>query len=65
MPKPRNALICLHATPYDHCAAPSSAVRTASASRSFEHRSSWIEQQLLELADVFAIDIATKRIRVD
>jgi len=51
------------ATPYYHCI--SRCVRRAFlcgdnfvSRKSFEHRRGWIEQRLLEIADIFAIDIA-------
>ena len=63
MPKPRYAQVSLDATPYYLCV--SRCVRRAFlcgtdhfSGQTYEHRRDWIEDKLLELADIFAIDIA-------
>ena len=62
MPTPRKALVSLEDTPYYHCI--SRCVRKAFlcgvdryTGQSYEHRRGWVENRLLELASVFAIDI--------
>jgi len=62
MPKPRYAQVSLEATPYYHCV--SRCVRRAflcgvdkATDQSFEHRRGWIEDKMLELAEIFALDI--------
>mgnify|MGYP004748662535 CR=1 FL=1 len=62
MPKPRKSLISLDTTLYYHCV--SRCVRRAFlcgedpvSGKSYEHRREWVENRLLELTQVFAIDI--------
>ena len=67
MPKPRSQQISLLDTPYYHIC--SRTVRKAflcgvdkATGISFEHRRSWIEKRLFQLAQVFAIDICAHAI---
>ena len=62
MPKPRSQQISLVDTPYYHLC--SRTVRKAFlcgvdnyTHQSYEHRRDWVESRLLELANVFAIDV--------
>jgi REP element-mobilizing transposase RayT len=62
MPQPRSSQISLSDTPYYHCV--SRCVRRSFlcgvdsySGQSYEHRRGWVEQRLLFLSSVFAIDI--------
>ena len=62
MPKPRYTQVSLEATPYYHCT--SRCVRRAFlcgidtlTQKSFEHRRQWLEDKLLILGELFALDI--------
>lgn len=62
MPKPRKHLVSLDATPYYHCV--SRCVRKAflcgvdsHSGQSYEHRRQWVEDRILLLAKIFAIDV--------
>ena len=62
MPRARKTLISLEDTPYYHCM--SRCVRKAylcghdkSTGQSYEHRRAWVEDKMLALAKVYAIDI--------
>ena len=64
MPRARRTLVSIEATPYYHCV--SRCVRRAflcgedkATGQSFEHRRQWIEERLLEITAVFAVDICS------
>jgi len=63
MTKSRDTLISVESTPYYHCI--SRCVRRAFlcgedrvSGNSYEHRRAWVEDKLLELPNIFAIDVA-------
>ena len=62
MPKPRYTQVSLEATPYYHCI--SRCVRRAflcgtdtHTGQNYERRRQWIEDKLLALTDIFALDV--------
>ena len=57
MTKARKEQVCLEATPYYHCV--SRCVRRAFlCGEQYEHRRQWVEDKLLDLAQIFCVDIA-------
>ena len=64
MPKPRYSQVSLIDTPYYHCV--SRCVRRAflcgtdhSSGQCYEHRRQWVEDKILELSNVFALDVCS------
>ncbi len=62
MPRPRRTQVSLEDTPYYHCC--SRVVRRAYlcgddayTGKNYDHRRGWVEEQLLKLTQVFAIDV--------
>ena len=63
MPRARHTQIAVESTPYYHCV--SRCVRRAflcgrdeSTGKDYEHRREWIEEEILRLAEIFALDVA-------
>ena len=63
MPRARHTQIVIESTPYYHCV--SRCVRRAflcgrdeSSGKDYEHRREWIEEEILRLAGIFALDVA-------
>ena len=62
MPSPRSSLVNVETTPYYHCV--SRCVRRAflcgvdfTTQKDYEHRRQWVEDRILELAEVFSVDV--------
>ena len=63
MPRARHTQIAVESTPYYHCV--SRCVRRAflcgrdeSTGKDYEHRREWIAEEILRLAEIFALDVA-------
>ena len=64
MARPRDTLISLKATPYYHCT--SCCVRRSYlcgieklTGNSYKHRRQWLEELILEMSDIFSIDVCS------
>jgi hypothetical protein len=62
MPQARKTQIAIESTPYYHCT-PHCVRRAflggrdAGSGQDYEHRRGWIEERILKLATIFAIDV--------